>query len=69
MSKGVIPQLPELYPKKGEVYEHYKGDSYEVIELAIHSNEGIWMGLSTNHFMKMLMRSFLRDRYLSGTKM
>lgn len=44
MSKGVIPNLPEDFPKKGEVYEHYKnGDKYEVVGLAIHSNDDIWM--------------------------
>ncbi|MBP6888092.1 MAG: DUF1653 domain-containing protein [Candidatus Pacebacteria bacterium] len=43
MSKGIIPALPEQYPKKGEVYQHYKGDKYEVTGLAVHSNEDIWM--------------------------
>jgi hypothetical protein len=43
MSKGTIPNLPEDFPKKGEVYEHYKGDKYEVVGLAIHSNDDIWM--------------------------
>jgi hypothetical protein len=43
MSKGTIPNLPEDFPKKGEVYKHYKGDKYEVVGLAIHSNDDIWM--------------------------
>lgn len=43
MSKGVIPNLPEDFPKKGEVYQHYKGDKYEVVGLAIHSSDDIWM--------------------------
>lgn len=43
MSKGYIPELPILFPKKGEAYTHYKGDRYEVVGLAIHSNEDIWM--------------------------
>lgn len=36
MSKGTIPQ-------KGEVYRHYKGDNYEIVGLAIHSNDDVWM--------------------------
>jgi hypothetical protein len=43
MSKGYTPPLPDIYPKKGEVYKHYKGDRYEVTGLAIHSNDDIWM--------------------------
>lgn len=43
MSKGTLPVLPEQHPKKGEVYKHYKGDRYEVVGLAIHSNDDIWM--------------------------
>ena len=43
MTKGYKPELQEQTPKKGEVYKHYKGDSYEVVGLAIHSNDDIWM--------------------------
>jgi hypothetical protein len=35
--------LPEKYPKEGELYRHYKGDHYRVKALALHSNDGIWM--------------------------
>jgi hypothetical protein len=43
MTKGFTPELPVNPPQKGEVYKHYKGDSYEVVGLAIHSNDDIWM--------------------------
>ena len=43
MTKGYKPELPVDSPKQGEVYKHYKGDLYEVVGLAIHSNEDIWM--------------------------
>ena len=43
MTKGYTPTQPENPPKKGEVYKHYKGDSYEIIGMAIHSNEDVWM--------------------------
>ncbi len=43
MTKGWIPKMPERTPKKGEKYLHYKGDKYEVVGLAIHSNDDIWM--------------------------
>lgn len=43
MTKGNIVPLPEDAPKKGEVYQHYKGDSYRVHELALHSNDEEWM--------------------------
>lgn len=41
--KGVVPPLPERFPKKDEVYMHYKGDTYKVHSLALHSNDDIWM--------------------------
>jgi hypothetical protein len=43
MTKGYTPTLPERFPNKGEQYCHYKGDVYEVVGLAIHSNEDVWM--------------------------
>ena len=41
--KGHIIPLPPDAPKKGEIYRHYKGDSYKVHELALHSNDEEWM--------------------------
>ena len=41
--KGNIVPLPADAPKKGEVYQHYKGDKYKVFELALHSNDETWM--------------------------
>ncbi len=41
--KDNIVLLPEDSPKIGEVYQHYKGDLYEVIALALHSNDEEWM--------------------------
>lgn len=35
--------LPGDAPKEGEVYRHYKGDSYKVMMLALHSNDDEWM--------------------------
>ena len=41
--KGNIVPLPNTAPKIGEVYRHYKGDLYEVVERALHSNDDEWM--------------------------
>ena len=41
--KGHIIPLPPDAPEKGEIYRHYKGDSYKVHELALHSNDEEWM--------------------------
>lgn len=43
MTKGYIPERTHNAPQVGEVYQHYKGDKYEVMGLAIHSNDDIWM--------------------------
>lgn len=34
-----IPPLPADAPKAGEVYQHYKGDKYRVVDIALHSDE------------------------------
>lgn len=31
--------MPPDAPRAGEVYKHYKGDSYRVVGLALHSDE------------------------------
>ena len=41
--KETLTPLPENAPKVGDVYQHYKGDSYKVIALALHSNDQEWM--------------------------
>ncbi len=43
MTRGFVPDLPSSFPNKGEIYKHYKGDMYEVIGLAIHSDDDVWM--------------------------
>ena len=44
MAKGdPVPAIPENAPQKGEAYKHYKGDSYRVVALALHSNNDEWM--------------------------
>jgi len=40
--KGNIVPLPGDAPKEGEIYRHYKGDSYRVMKLALHSNDDEW---------------------------
>lgn len=35
--------LPLLAPEKDSVYQHYKGDLYRVIDLALHANDEEWM--------------------------
>ncbi len=37
--KGNVVPLADSAPKIGEVYQHYKGDMYEVTLLALHSND------------------------------
>jgi len=41
--KGHAIPIPADAPKVGETYRHYKGDMYEVFELALHSNDDEWM--------------------------
>lgn len=41
--KGNVVPLPSNAPKEGEAYRHYKGDSYRVLLLALHSNDQEWM--------------------------
>jgi hypothetical protein len=41
--KGNIVPLPSDAPEIGGVYRHYKGDHYQVVERALHSNEDEWM--------------------------
>ncbi len=38
-----MPPLPPGSPKLGDVYMHYKGDSYRVVSIALHSNDDEWM--------------------------
>lgn len=35
--------IPANAPRKGEVYKHYKGDQYRVVDIALHSNNDEWM--------------------------
>ena len=42
MNQVSIP-VPSSAPKIGVTYQHYKGDLYQVIEMALHSNDGEWM--------------------------
>ncbi len=32
-------QIPQGAPQKGEVFRHYKGDSYKVLDVALHSDD------------------------------
>ena len=41
--KGHVVPLPADAPREGETYRHYKGDSYRVKLLAVHSNDQEWM--------------------------
>lgn len=34
-----VPVVPADAPQAGEVYRHYKGDTYKVVGLALHSDE------------------------------
>ncbi len=42
MKGNIVPQ-PADAPKVGETYQHYKGEHYEVVALALHSNDEEWM--------------------------
>lgn len=49
MTKGEKIFVPENCPKAGEIYRHYKGDLYEVVFLAEHSDP---YGLCVNYKVK-----------------
>ena len=34
-----VPTIPADAPKAGEIYRHYKGDSYKVLDVALHSDD------------------------------
>lgn len=34
-----VPPVPAGAPIEGEVYQHYKGDNYKIVGLALHSDE------------------------------
>jgi hypothetical protein len=38
-----INPLPDGAPHVGQKFRHYKGDHYEVVLLALHSNDDEWM--------------------------
>ncbi len=41
--KGQKIELPTDAPMIGETFRHYKGDHYEVVLIALHSNDQEWM--------------------------
>jgi hypothetical protein len=41
--RGEKVEIPIGAPKSGEVYRHFKGDLYQVLALALHSNDAEWM--------------------------
>jgi hypothetical protein len=41
--KGNTLPLPMGAPEARERFRHYKGDLYEVVSLALHSNDDEWM--------------------------
>jgi len=41
MSSEIL--IPADAPQKGEVFGHYKGDQYRVVDIALHSNDDEWM--------------------------
>lgn len=38
MTRGDRVFVPEICPKPGEIYKHYKGDLYEVVLIAEHND-------------------------------
>ncbi len=61
MSKGdQIPPLPEGAPLKGEVFKHYKGDTYRVTGLALHSSTDEWMVLYEPMYENAVTEFFTR---------
>lgn len=43
MGKGNIPAMPADAPKAEEVYKHYKGDNYKVVDLALDAVGQEWV--------------------------
>jgi hypothetical protein len=39
MAHEALPPQPEGTPAAGELYKHYKGDTYRVVGIALHSDE------------------------------
>ncbi len=42
MQETIVP-LPQDAPHPGEKFRHYKGDHYEVVDVALHANNYEWM--------------------------
>ncbi len=34
-----VPTIPADAPKTGEIFRHYKGDNYKVLDVALHSDD------------------------------
>lgn len=41
--KEIIIPVPSDAPQSGEKFRHYKGNHYEVVDIALHSNTDEWM--------------------------
>ena len=59
MSQKPVPILPEDAPRVGEVYRHYKGNLYKVIDFALHSTDEwvvVYQGLYKDTAAKLFTR-------------
>lgn len=65
MSRKEFTPLPADAPKVGEVYQHYKGDNYKVVGLALHSDETwlvVYEPMYENPVSKLFTRPVLEWR-------
>ena len=61
MTHAPVPELPHDAPKSGEVYQHYKGDRYRVVGVALNAEdswavvyEALYEGAAASLFVRDL---------------
>lgn len=61
MNKGdPVPPVPGDAPKAGETYQHYKGDTYRVVDLALDSNTDEWVVVYEPMYENSAAKLFVR---------
>jgi hypothetical protein len=55
-----VAPLPENSPRAGEVYKHYKGDNYRVVDIVLDSTTDRWAVLYEPLYENAVAKLFVR---------